>query len=325
MYRMLTDQNREARAEHVRAELKKYLRDSPQFLSLSRDKQVDLYRDMLTRGLEAAESRALAANDLDPTRLDDIAGLAGSFLDEVDFPTFVRDLITGTYDSIVQSSIQQMDAYTKMYKELAKPLAAIAREISEADALGQVAADDPLRFTMGGDGALTDNDTGMKLDTSNDEVQKLMFQAKLKLAKERRLLLRETMLMGINRLVVEKGTIKAGLVFAVRSNEAFQGAEKKTDIVQRGSQGGGSFFGLFGGGANKKSTTITVSSRELKTNTELAATITGSVEVNFKSDYFRLDNFADLFGDESTKAVIAERENQRAKQGTGNNAVQQVA
>ena len=314
MYGTMTTQNGEARTEHVRAELKKYLRDSPHFLALPREQQVELYRDMLTRGLEAQQNqarlRALAnePDDLSPTRMQDAAGLAGAFLDEVSFPTFVKDLITGVYDSIVKSSIEQIEAYTNMYKELSKPLAAIAREISEADALGQVATDDPLRFTMGGDGGLTDNNSNMKVDTSNDEIQKLMFQARLKLAHERRLMMRETMIIGVNRLVVEKGTIRAGLIFNIRSTEVFEGKKKSTDIVQKSSGGGGSFFGLFGGGSSKKSTTITVSSRELKTNTELAAQISGHVEVNFKSDYFRLDNFADLFGDESTKALIAERE-----------------
>lgn len=305
--------------DRVRADLKRYLSENTTFLSLPRDKQVEMYREMLSRGVERAQKRvsgqssgvrAFAAGDeLDPTGISDVPGLAAEFMNEIDFVGFVRDLITGTYDSIVQSTIQQSQAMVDMFKELSKPLGAIARDdISSLDAQAEMAASDPLRFTMAPDGGLTDANSGMEIDTSDDEIQKLMFDARLKLARERRLQLREVMLQINNRLVVQEGTIRAGLIFNVRSTEVGQGKEKTTDIQQKGGQGGGSFFGLFGGGSSKKSTKITVSSRELVTNTELNASISGFVEVKFKSDYFKLDNFADLFGDESTKALIAEKQ-----------------
>ncbi len=305
--------------DRVRADLKQYLSENTTFLSLTRDKQVDMYREMLSRGVERARKRVRgqsvpsrafeAGDDLDPTGIRDVPGLAAEFMNEIDFVGFVRDLITGTYDSIVQSTIQQSQSMVDMFKELSKPLGAIARDdISSLDAQAEMASSDPLRFTMGPDGGLKDSNSGMEVDTSNDEIQKLMFEARLKLAKERRLQLREVMLQINNRLVVEEGVIRAGLVFNVRSTEVGQAKEKSTDIEQKGGHGGGSFFGLFGGGGSKKSTKITVSSRELVTNTELNAQISGFVEVKFKSDYFKLDNFADLFGDESTKALIAEKQ-----------------
>lgn len=313
--------NREV-ADRVRADLKKYLSENTTFLSLPRDKQVEMYREMLSRGIERAQKRVsgqstgvrayAAGDDLDPTGIRDVPGLAAEFMNEIDFTGFVRDLITGTYDSIVQSTIQQSQAMVDMFKELSKPLGAIARDdISSLDAQAEMAASDPMRFTMGPDGGLNDANSGMEVDTSNDEIQKLMFEARLKLAKERRYQLREVMLNVNNRLVVEQGTIRAGLVFNVRSTEVGQAKEKSTNIEQKGGHGGGSFFGLFGGGGSKKSTKITVSSRELVTNTELNAQISGFVEVKFKSDYFKLDNFSDLFGDESTKALIAEKQAQQ--------------
>ncbi|RBW62526.1 hypothetical protein DS906_02400 [Ruegeria sp. A3M17] len=309
----------QAVVDRVRADLKRYLSENTTFLSMSRDKQVEMYREMLSSGVALAQkkvkgqggpARAFAAgDDLDPTGIRDVPGLAAEFMGEIDFVGFVSDLITGTYDSIVDSTIKQSQSMVDMFKQLSKPLGAIARDdISSLDAQAEMATSDPLRFTMGPEGDLTDSNSGMAVDTSNDEIQKLMFEARLKLAKERRLQLREVMLQINNRLVVTEGVIRAGLVFNVRSTEVGQAKEKSTDIQQKGGQGGGSFFGLFGGGGSKKSTKITVSSRELVTNTELNAQITGFVEVKFKSDYFKLDNFADLFGDESTKALIAEKQ-----------------
>jgi hypothetical protein len=311
----------EQKLSRVRNHLKNYLQNNPYFLSLPQSQQLSLYRDMLDNGLRSIESggfaRALAEakdkpfdplKEYKPPRIEDVGGIAGEFLEEVDFPQFVRDLITGVYGSIVQSSIQQMQAYVEMYKGLAKPLAAIARDdISDADALGQIAADNPLRFSMTRNNELFDNDEQMTLDQSNEEVQRMMYQAKLALAKERRLLLRETMLMGVQRLVVEKGTIRAGLIFDITSKESFRAAKSETSIKQTASSSGGGFFGFFGGGSRERETKITVSSGKLITDTELKAKITGHVEVNFKSDYFRLDNFANLFGNEEIKALIAQR------------------
>jgi hypothetical protein len=301
------------RTTQVRERLKEYLRDSPTFLALPRVEQLKLYEEMLKKGIQTASeqglSRGLAAGDLDPTRLDDTGELAKGFLDAVDFPTFVKDLITGTYGSITASTIEQMEAYTKMFKELAKPLGAIARDIAAEDALDEVASSDSNRFSMGSEpGVVVDNDNNVEIKAQDppDDIRQLMAEAKLKLARERRLLLREALLMGVSRLVVEKGTIKAGLLFNIKGTEAFQGKEKTTNIEQTGGQYGGSFFGLFGGGSNKRRTKITVSSRELTTNTEMTAQISGFVQVDFKSDYFKLDNFADLFGNESTKALIAQ-------------------
>jgi hypothetical protein len=304
---------RSERLVRVQGALNSYLADNPTFLSMSPDQQLGFYAHALESGMRALEqgvARELAEKVGDPTRIRDVGGIAGDFLDEVDFPEFVRSLITGTYGSIVASTIEQMNAYVDMYKGLAKPLATITKEISDADALGQIATNDPMKFTMTDGGGVMDNDTGMELDRTNEEVQKMMFQAKLALARERRLMLRETMLMGVQRLVVDKGVIKAGLIFNVKAKEKGQAREKDTNISESGGQFGGSFFGLFGGGKADKETNISVSTRALDTDMELAAQITGHVEVQFSTDRFNLNNFANLFGTEATNAELAQRQAQ---------------
>jgi len=299
----------------VRGELKRYLAGNASFLAMPRAQQIDLYSDMFRRGVEQARAQAQGtvprARGLedpaeDPTTLDDIAGLAGDFLDEVDFPLFVRDLITGVYGSIVQSSMEQMDAYVNMFKELNKPLSAIARDdISSFDAMAEMAADDPLRFTMGGDGEVTDTNTGMKIDTSNAEVQQMMFEARLRLAKERRTMMMQATAAGLQRLVVTEGVIRAGLVFNVVGTEMSKSTKSDTDINQSGGGIGGGFFLLKGGYKDKK-TKIKVSSTKINRNTELTAQITGFVEVKFTSDYFKLDHFAGIWGNAETQKELQE-------------------
>jgi hypothetical protein len=299
---------REANVRRVQDVLGRYLAQNPTFLAMEPGQQVDFYRNALASGLSALEQPSYEQAAVgDPTRLRDVGSLAGGFLDQVDFPTFVQALVTGTYNSIVKSTIEQMQAYTEMYKGLAQPLASITKSITDADALGQIATNDPMKFTMGGDGEVTDNDTGMVLDRTNSEVQKMMFEAKLALARERRLLLRETMLMGVQRLVVDRGLIKAGLLFNIKATEKGQQRERQTEIEESGGQMGGSFFGLFGGGKSDKETKISVSTRSLDTDTQLAAQITGNVEIHFTTDRFDLNNFANLFGNEATKAELQQR------------------
>jgi hypothetical protein len=301
----------------VRGHLQGFLRENAYFLSLPREQQVQMYEQMLDSGVRALQqgmlTRGLETNVDDPTRIRDVPALFGEFIDEVDFPDFVRDLITGVYGSIVESTIQQMNAYVEMFKGLAQPLGALAQKISKADAISQVAANDPLRFSMResddpANPGLFDNQTNMELDTSSDEVQRMMFEAKLALAKERRLLLRETMLMGVQRLVVDQGVIRASVNFTVKGGDQYAASKKTTDITQRESGFSGGLFGLFGGGTGKKQTTISVSSKNLQTAMEMQANLTGFVEVKFRSDQFNLNNFAELFGDEATRAVIAQRQ-----------------
>jgi hypothetical protein len=324
-----TSMTHEQKLARVQSHLKGLLRDSPYFQSLPRESQLNLYKEMMVSGLEALDNgyaRALADEGIgnaisqaDPTRLDDMGRIAGGVLREVNFPLFVKELITGVYGSIVQSSIEQMQAYVEMYKGLAKPLAAIAREISDADALGQVASDNPLKFMMrrnpsNGQDELFDNEQEMVVDTSDEEVQRMMYQAKLALAKERRLLLRETMLMGVQRLIVEKGIIRASLLFDIKPREQFSATSTDTHIQQSGGGGGFGFLGFGGYGRQSKTTDITVTTAGLQTAAEGETKVTGFVEVQFKSDVFSLNNFANLFADDSTRVFIAERQAQNGQQ-----------
>src|SRR5206468_6591402 len=50
------------------------------------------------------------------------AAVAGALLQNVNFPDFVSQLIQGVFHSIVQSSIEQMEAYGRMVQSVAMTL-----------------------------------------------------------------------------------------------------------------------------------------------------------------------------------------------------------
>jgi hypothetical protein len=76
--------------------------------------------------LELRVNAAYIANFL---RLRTAIDTTGSLVDSLDFPMFVADLIRGTFDEIVDSTIEQTDAYAELLKEVSESVDAYAKEL----------------------------------------------------------------------------------------------------------------------------------------------------------------------------------------------------
>ncbi|WP_202865361.1 hypothetical protein [Ornithinimicrobium sufpigmenti] len=300
------------------------LAEVPHFARMSNDDQLALYRQLVNaRAFELARpetSRAMAdarrAGDLiDDSRhrndrIDQAGDLAGDFIDAVDFPQFVRDLLKAVFDANLQVTLQQMEAYGALLKTATQSLARFAQAIPPADAFAYLAENNSDEFSVnwppeGGEAELTDKE-GNTVDTEDSAVKAKIMDATLAMAKEQRALLRETILMGITRLVVEKGVVKAAVVFDIKAGEKITKSDRgmvqdaRSDSSSFGASGGliGSIIGGPRGGHTRSNrhTQISVSSAKSDASTDLTAKVTGSVEINFKSDYFKLDNFATMYG-----------------------------
>jgi hypothetical protein len=300
------------------------LTEVPQFAQMSSDDQLALYRQLVNaRAFELANperSRAMAdvqrsGELIDDSRhqnrrIDQAGDLAGDFIDAVDFPQFVRDLLKAVFDANLQVTLQQMEAYGTLLKTATKSLATFAKAIPPADAFSYLAENQSDDFSVsfppdGGDAQLTDKE-GNAVDTEDAAVKAKIMDATLAMAKEQRALLRETILMGITRLVVEKGVVKAAVVFDIKAGEKIAKTDRGMVQDARSSSGslsggggliGSIFGGVKGGGTHSsRHTQISVSSAKSEASTDLQAKVTGSVEINFKSDYFKLDNFATMYG-----------------------------
>src|ERR1044071_1161072 len=104
----------------VRQQVKTLLTSSEAFQSLPADKRRQISDDM-----------AKIANYL----VADASTGAGSLVAKVDFPDFVSKLLNSVFDSIIDSSIRQMDAYGKLVAGVAKSLDKFANEnISDDEA-----------------------------------------------------------------------------------------------------------------------------------------------------------------------------------------------
>jgi hypothetical protein len=268
--------------------------------------------------------------------LDKAGDRAGDFIREVDFPQFVEDLLKAVFDANLHVTLEQMKAYQDLLKASTASLSQFVQGMEgDMDAIYRLAeqsgdryslgfpgdfaggsgnddnfgdfgggGDDPFAFSLSqvenpGDPILIDKRTRKPVNMQSPDIRAQIMDAKLAMAREHRALLRETILMGVSRLVVERGTVKAGVVFDIKSSSrrgVTDQAREREDEKSRSTRGGG-FLGFYSrrGSSHKRKSQLTVTTVKSEAATSLQAQVTGSVEIIFKSDYFKLDNFAQIF------------------------------
>ena len=246
-----------------------------------------------------------------------VARVTRDTLGAIAFPSFVADLIKGTFQAIVNASIQQMEAYGTLLANVAKTVDQfMADNISDNNARDWLANAYPsvLRVEAGNDGArvrVRDNaDSAAKPDFKgtlglqedvdlSDEAaeEKLVPAARRHLAKGRHQMLSTMMLMGINRIVITSGRIYARMGFQINAQDsgAAQSASQ-FDLSHQSRVGfGGGLGGLFGAPSGESTTSVAyVSSKKANSSDaiDVHADLTGEVDLKFKSDYFPMERFA---------------------------------
>jgi hypothetical protein len=163
-----------------------------------------------------------------------------SLVQEVDFPSFVGGLVDGVFNSIVTSSIKQMEAYAELVKNVSKSVDQYMKDnVSEGNARDYLVQRYPEHLEMdytqetpkikpreGADDAnLPDffSDLGLKmpmtgLDQDSAE-QQLVPAARQRIAMDRQQMLATMVMMGVNRLVVTNGTIEASCMFRLDTRD----------------------------------------------------------------------------------------------------------
>jgi hypothetical protein len=319
----------------ARAYTREQLAGSPSFSQLSQDEQREVYRhvfeqqyrDLSNRsGGNGARSRAFAepqrASELINDerhynkRIDQAGELAGDFMQQVDFPQFVEDLLKAVFDANLTVTLKQMEAYQKLLKSATESVAKFVNAIDDTAAFGYLAENNSDEFNLGmsdekdefgQNKPILTNKDGEPADMGDNQVKAKIMEAKIAMAREQRALLREVILMGVSRLVVEKGNVKASVIFDMKVQEKMHKSDMAAlkDAVSSSTSVGhttGVLGRILGGGVDagytrsRQKTKISVSSTKSESSTDLAAKVTGSVDITFKSDYFKLDNFASIYG-----------------------------
>jgi len=251
--------------------------------------------------------QAQEAGRFEPRAASQIGRVTSETLRAVAFPTFVADLIHGTFNAITQSNIKQMEAFTSLLENVGKTVDSFMQSnVSDDQARGWLSSRYPQHITVrehklavadGADDREAPNfrtDLNLSEDVSVDESafeETLLPAARRRLAETRLQMLSTMVLMGFSRIIVTGGKIRATMAFHIDTTDRSH-EESATDLdfrVQAQVQAGMGFWSAsISTSLSYVSSTRASSDAEINTQTDL----TGEVELHFKSDYFPLTRFA---------------------------------
>ena len=273
-------------------------------------------------GIATAMKVPKASDNIDDSRHDmDYEAGVDAFKDlqeDVNFAEFVGDLLGSVFDANIDVMKSQTDDYIRLMKQATTDLSSFINKIDDTTAFtylaennndefgisfGDLDDDSDNKEDVGQKTVLTDK-SGEPVDLGDNQVKAKIMEAKIAMAQEHRTALREMVLMGVTRLVVEKGKVKAGVLFDFKANRNIQKQDKALNKNSSSSgeskRFGGGFLGIIRGGrgstSSSRNTNMSVSSAKSVADDELKAKLSGEVEIVFKTDYFKLDNFAQMYG-----------------------------
>lgn len=244
-----------------------------------------------------------------PSPTEVLGQRAASVLGAVDFTSFVAGLIQGTFQAIVDASIQQVREYARLVADISKSVDEFTRDNvtdnQARDYLAERHAAD-LELVLPGPGEKTQPrlvpresaseepgwlaDYGLAGQELSEEVTEgaLISAGRRAMGEDRLRTLATMVLMGINRIVVDNGEVRAKLQFHARAKE-----KVSAEVV---AQTGGQQLGIAGNsGAMQSAVTTMVSTVDVNAQSDISikADLVGEVAVRFRSETFDLQRFAD--------------------------------
>lgn len=268
--------------------------------------QVPVIREKRELSAPVAEAQG---NDFQPQAASQIAKITEQTLKAIAFPTFVADLIRGTFDAIVNTSIRQMESFMEMVANVSKSVDEFMKDnVSDESAASWLAGRYPKHIAMQEGKAVPAEGAdeqpppdferdlklsgGASLDESSIE-EILVPAARRRLAENRLKMLSTLVLMGINRIVITGGKIRATMGFHIDTSDRAR-QESASTVDFRTAVAGGVNMGWWNLSASMSlsyvSSTKASSDQEINVDSDL----TGEVELHFKSDYFPVQRFADM-------------------------------
>ena len=237
------------------------------------------------------------------TPFEQFAGVGGA-IDGIDFPRFVASLIQGTFQAIVDATAQQLREYADLVGNLSRSVDDFARDnvsndqvrahLAKRRELRHVApppgsgAETSLTIATGAEGTSPDwlADFGLEGEELTPELVAgpLFDVGRTQLAEQRMSTLASMVLMGINRIVVSDGDIRAKIQFHANLGE-------KTDAELATTQMGQGVAGR--STAPTASLLVTTVKANTQAEASLKANLTGEVRIAFHTETFPLERFAD--------------------------------
>ncbi len=262
--------------------------------------------------VRALEGDDPAADEFAPRAAGNVAQVTESTLNAIAFPTFVADLIKGTFNAIIDASIQQMEAFGELLSNVAKTVDDFMQDnISDNASRDWIVGAFPRNYRVQeqGDGAtlqqhedLSEEEEARLRRTLNvpedadlSEVETVVVPAARRhIAQSRQQMLSSMVLMGINRIIVTRGRIRAQMGFRIDTKDyAKASSAEKFDTKTEAQFKYGWFLSPVKGSIKTSVAYVSSSEKDSETEINVNANLTGEVDLQFKSDVFPLERFAD--------------------------------
>ena len=244
-----------------------------------------------------------------PPGTEVIGDRARAALEAVDFPAFVAGLITGTFQAIVDATSQQVRDYAKLVADLAQSVDSFSRSnvtpnqvrdwlvgrypedlVLALPAPGEQGSPQilPRRRSAGSPTWLAD--FGLEGEELTAELTEgpLLEAGRNFVGQERMQTLATMVLMGVNRIVVNDGEIKARLQFHASAKESVN-----ADVVGVGVVTQGGIASQQVEATNAVSTKVSTVSINAQADVAVRANLVGEVAIKFRSETFDINQFAD--------------------------------
>jgi hypothetical protein len=258
-----------------------------------------------TAGGENTAARPTPAAPPAPPQTASIGERAAAVLEAVNFPAFVASLLRGTFQAIVDASVQQVQEYARLVASLSRSVEEFSSEnvsVNQArDFLAEQHAQDLVvvlppagragtpRLLPRPEKAGTSPEWLASYQLGGEELNeeltegRLLEAGRLRHGEERLQSLATVVLMGINRVVVNDGDVRAKLQFHAAARDTLRG-EMQTQM--------GGLASRSGSGAQTQMMVSTVKVNA-QADSSIKADLMGEVRISFRSETFPLDRFAD--------------------------------
>jgi len=265
------------------------------------------------RGRAPARAQNAQAN-LNPTAARSVGEITQSTLRAIAFPTFVADLINGTFDAIIGATIKQMQAFQELVGNVSKTVREFERDnVTDNQARDWLVQSYPelLRTdTSSGTPEVVPTEAGESADratmqglgaalglssppSSLDETvieEVLVPAARRKLAESRLQMLSSMVMLGLQRIVVRQGRIRATMGFHIDASDRAHAEQASTFDFAHQNSVQGMFYVAF----SARTSVAYVSSQKSDSDSAInvQADLTGEVDLTFETDYLPLNRLA---------------------------------
>jgi hypothetical protein len=251
------------------------------------------------------------------TAVNSAAGVLRATRDAIDFPGFVTSLISGVFQAMTTSTIQQLQAYADLLGAVGMSTSQFASSsITDGRAMDwvaqrfpafrvEVAEGQPPHLALNENADMPDGDElKSALEATDDEVstiddgeleETLLPLVKRKLARERQAMLSTMLLMGMNRIVVTDGRIRASMELQVDARSTAEQTQAERFDTRVTTGGSASFgMGMWGASANMQATVGYVRSDDQFTREDISvrAGLRSTVDVGFRTEPIAMNRMA---------------------------------